>query len=191
MSDSDSSDEDLSRFKDVVDTSFIKSLNQPTTQSQPDQKRPSERYLEVSSHYNDVKVPDKLQKQIGDKISAILSKTIEYVDVHNKCDLMASKIEGGVKLFRDSKGFLSCEEINDKYTENHNINSKKLKSQSKRRFLDNEDEESSENDKINSVAVSGEVILTGQETKYWKSRRKEKVYKYKTNGKSKALIAVD
>lgn len=45
------------------------------------EKPKSERYLEVSSHYNDVKVPVEMQKQIGAKISALLSKKIEFVDV--------------------------------------------------------------------------------------------------------------
>lgn len=48
-----------------------------------EKKPPSERYLEVSSHYNDVKVPDMMQKQIGAKISKIIDKKIEFVDMEN------------------------------------------------------------------------------------------------------------
>ena len=47
------------------------------------------------------------------------------------------KIKGGVKLFKASEGFLSCEEVKDTYTETHNIKSKKLKN--KRRQIDEEE----------------------------------------------------
>lgn len=46
-------------------------------------------------------------------------------------------------------------------------------------------------DKITSAVVSGEYVLSREETKCWKSRRKEKVFKYKSKGKSKVLTAVD
>lgn len=39
-----------------------------------------------------------------------------------------------MKLFKASEGFLSCEEVKDTYTENHNIQSKTLKK--KRRQID-------------------------------------------------------
>lgn len=107
MSDS-SEDEDLSRFKEVVDISFTKFLHgtvdglNESKQNvftsiiwfgsifihlsnyyniSEEQKPKSERYLEVSSHYNDVKVPEKMQNQIGTKISTILNKSIEFVEV--------------------------------------------------------------------------------------------------------------
>ena len=49
------------------------------------QERPkSERYLKVSSHYNDVKVPEEMQKRIGAKVSAIIQKKIEFVDMESE-----------------------------------------------------------------------------------------------------------
>ncbi|KAJ8713125.1 hypothetical protein PYW08_008429 [Mythimna loreyi] len=190
MSDS-SSEEDLSRFREVVDTSFTKLINESRGQTTEEdhaknQEKPkSERYLEVSSHYNDVKVPAEMQKRIGAKVSAIIQKKLEFVDVEN--NIKKRKIKGGVKLFKASEGFLSCEEAKDTYTESHNEQSKKLKN--KRRQI-NEEAKISEDDKINAVTVTGESILSKEETKLWKSRRKEKVFKYKGNKKSKVLTEV-
>lgn len=45
------------------------------------EKPKSERYLYIASHYNDVKVPEQLQKQIGAKVSDIIDKNIEFVDI--------------------------------------------------------------------------------------------------------------
>ncbi|KAJ8711472.1 hypothetical protein PYW07_008714 [Mythimna separata] len=190
MSDS-SEDEDLSRFREVVDASFTKLINESRGQTTKEdhaenQEKPkSERYLEVSSHYNDVKVPAEMQKRIGAKVSAIIQKKLEFVDMEHK--IKKRKIKGGVKLFRASEGFLSCEEAKDTYTEAHNVQSKKLKN--KRRQID-EEANINEDDKINAVAVSGESILSKEETKMWKSRRKEKIFKYKGQKKSKVLTEV-
>ena len=41
----------------------------------------SERYVEESTHYNDIKVSLELQKQIGAKVSAIINKSIEFVNI--------------------------------------------------------------------------------------------------------------
>ncbi|XP_026740338.1 uncharacterized protein LOC113502821 [Trichoplusia ni] len=192
MSDS-SEDEDLSRFREVIDTSFTKLINE--SRGEPAQhkhetikeKPKSERYLEESSHYNDVKVPEEMQRRIGLKISAILNKNIEFVDVKN--EIKKRKIKGGVKLFKASEGFLSCEEVKDTYTESHNVKSKNLKK--KRRQVDLEDQEINEDDKVKAVAVSGEYVMSKEETKIWKSRRKEKLFKYKPQKNSKVLIAVE
>lgn len=46
-------------------------------------------------------------------------------------------------------------------------------------------------DKIKSVTVSGDDVISKNDIKYWKSRRKEKVFKYKSNGKSKLLSAIE
>lgn len=43
----------------------------------------SERYLEEASHYNDVKVPEEMQKRIWAKASAIIQKNITFVDMDN------------------------------------------------------------------------------------------------------------
>ncbi|KAF9810594.1 hypothetical protein SFRURICE_021047 [Spodoptera frugiperda] len=190
MSDS-SEDEDLSRFREVVDTSFTKLINEsrglPTKEVHDNNKEKpkSERYLEVASHYNDVKVPEEMQKRIGAKVSAIIQKKIEFVDIEN--ETKKRKIKGGVKLFSSSEGFLSCEEIKDTYTDTHNAESKKLKN--KRRQIDPE-ENVNENDKIQAVLLDGDFILSKEETKLWKSRRKEKLFKYKGTKKSKVLTEV-
>ncbi|CAH0696921.1 unnamed protein product [Spodoptera exigua] len=190
MSDS-SEEEDLSRFREVVDTSFTKLINESRGHTTKDihenykEKPKSERYLEVASHYNDVKVPEEMQKRIGAKVSAIIQKKIEFVDIQNEAK--KRKIKGGVKLFSSSEGFLSCEEVKDSYTDTHNAESKKLKN--KRRQIDSEDNVT-ENDKIQAALVDGEYILSKEETKLWKSRRKEKLFKYKGNKKSKVLTEV-
>ncbi|KAF9406710.1 hypothetical protein HW555_013017 [Spodoptera exigua] len=190
MSDS-SEEEDLSRFREVVDTSFTKLINESRGHTTKDihennkEKPKSERYLEVASHYNDVKVPEEMQKRIGAKVSAIIQKKIEFVDIQNEAK--KRKIKGGVKLFSSSEGFLSCEEVKDSYTDTHNAESKKLKN--KRRQIDSEDNVN-ENDKIQAALVDGEYILSKEETKLWKSRRKEKLFKYKGNKKSKVLTEV-
>ncbi|XP_072934644.1 uncharacterized protein [Epargyreus clarus] len=189
MSDS-SEDEDLSRFKEAVDTSFVKLIDESrgikTKEPDSNGMKKSERYLEISSHYNDVRVPDDMQKKIGAKISAIISKNVEFVIVEN--NVKKRKIKGGVKLFTDSDSFLSCEEAKDTQTEIHNKESKKLKI--KKRQIDCEDLQKEE-DKVQAVAVTGEYIMSKEETKSWKSRRKEKLFKYKSNGKSKVLTAVE
>ncbi|PZC82587.1 hypothetical protein B5X24_HaOG210030 [Helicoverpa armigera] len=190
MSDS-SEEEDLSRFRDVVDTSFTKLINesrgQTTSQTHESKKEKpkSERYLEEASHYNDVKVPEEMQKRIGAKVSAIIQKKIEFVDMENH--IKKRRIKGGVKLFKESEGFLTCEEAKDTYTEGHNEKSKKLKN--KRRQIDAE-ESINEDDKVSAVAVSGDYVLGKEETKLWKSRRKEKLFKYKGQKNSKVLTAV-
>lgn len=49
-----------------------------------DAERPkTQRYLEEASHYNDVKVPEEMQKQIWAKLSAIIEKNTEFVDSDN------------------------------------------------------------------------------------------------------------
>lgn len=45
-------------------------------------------------------------------------------------------------------------------------------------------------DKIQAVLLDGDFILSKEETKLWKSRRKEKLFKYKGNKKSKVLTEV-
>ncbi|XP_045503402.1 uncharacterized protein LOC123700273 [Colias croceus] len=186
MSDTDSSEgEDLSRFREAVDTSFVNLINQKVNTSKSsiptaEINQKSERYLEEASHYNDVKVPLPLQKKIGDKISSIINKNIKFVDIEPKKH--KRKIKGGVKLFKDSEGFLSCNEEEDTHTESHNKEAKKLKQNRMKEDIDE--------DQIKSVVVSGEYVLSKEETKCWKSRRKEKVFKYKSNGKG-VLVAVD
>ncbi|XP_063628642.1 uncharacterized protein LOC134800097 [Cydia splendana] len=185
MSDS-SDDEDLSRFREAVDTSFTKLIIESRGIPQKEVKKPvSERYLETASHYNDVKVPEKLQKQIGVKISNIIERNVEFVDMAN--GVKKRKIKGGVKLFSDSIDYLSPEAAVDTYTETHNAQSRKMMKQKRRR----EEEHIDENDKIAAVAVTGEYVLSKEETKCWKSRRKEKLYKYKSQKNSKVLSAIE
>ncbi|KAI5635673.1 hypothetical protein NE865_11579 [Phthorimaea operculella] len=178
MSDS-SEDDDLSRFKDVVDSSFTDSLQQSQGKSETTlktelRKPKSERYLEEASHYNDVKVPEEMQKRIGAKVSAIISKNIEFVELEQN-GVKKRKIKGGVKLFHNSEGFLSAEEAKDTYTEGHNREAKKMK----RKIKEIENNNLEEDEKIKAVTVSGDYVLSKEETKLWKSRRKEKLFKYK------------
>lgn len=49
------------------------------------EKPRSERYLDVATHYNDVIVPEEIQKRIGAKISDIIHRNIEFVEVADKC----------------------------------------------------------------------------------------------------------
>ncbi|XP_075983754.1 uncharacterized protein LOC142981619 [Anticarsia gemmatalis] len=194
MSDS-SEDEDLSRFREVVDNSFNNLIKESrgeapikTANENKQEKPKSERYLEEASHYNDVKVPEEMQKRIWSKISAIIQKNVEFIDTDN--GIKKRKIKGGVKLFRGSDGFLSHKEVEDTYTENHNIEAKKL-NKKKRRQVDAEEEPVNEDDKVAATAISGEYILSKEETKSWKSRRKEKLFKYKGKKKSKVLTLVE
>ncbi|XP_047999092.1 uncharacterized protein LOC125236355 [Leguminivora glycinivorella] len=185
MSDS-SEDEDLSRFQEAVDTSFTKLINETRGIPQKEEKKSvSERYLETPSHYNDVKVPEKMQKQIGVKISKIIEKNVEFVDMEAN-GVKKRKIKGGVKLFSNSVDFLSPEAAVDTYAETHNAQSREM--MKKKRRLE---ERGDENDKIAAAAVSGEYILSKEETKCWKSRRKEKLFKYKSQKNSKVLTAID
>ncbi|KAM3959528.1 uncharacterized protein ACR2FA_006461 [Aphomia sociella] len=188
MSDS-SEDEDMSKFREVVDNSFTKlievSRGTGEQKSKGQEKPKSERYLEIASHYNDVKVPEQLQRQIAAKISNIIDKNTKFVNVETS-GIKKRKIKGGVKLFKDSDGLLSCEDQKDTYTETHNAESKKIKN--KRRQLDSD---GFDNDKLNAVVVSGDYVLSKEETKCWKSRRKEKLFKYKKQGNSKLLVAIE
>ncbi|CAH0713966.1 unnamed protein product, partial [Brenthis ino] len=192
MSDS-SEEEDLSRFREAVDTTFVKFINDSKNQtpghSEKNDKPRSERYLEESTHYNDIKVPDELQNRIGAKVSALIAKNIEFINIEGS-KIKKRKIKGGVKLFKNSECFLSCEEVKDTDTELHNMKSKKIHKHKKRQ-VDKNIEELSEIDKVNAVAVSGEHVLSKEDTKYWKSRRKEKIFKYKSSGKSKVLVAIE
>ncbi|XP_063368971.1 uncharacterized protein LOC134657326 [Cydia amplana] len=186
MSDS-SDDEDLSRFREAVDTSFTKLINETRGIPQKDVKKPvSERYLETASHYNDVKVPEKMQKQIGVKISKIIEKNVEFVDMEAN-GVKKRKIKGGVKLFSDSVDYLSPEAAVDTYAETHNARSREMMTQKRQR----EEKQVDENDKIATVAVTGEYVLSKEETKCWKSRRKEKLFKYKSQKNSKILTAIE
>ncbi|XP_013188337.2 uncharacterized protein LOC106133232 [Amyelois transitella] len=186
MSDS-SEDEDLSRFREAVDTSFTKLINDSrnkTSTTHTDTVKPkSERYLEEASHYNDVKVPEELQKRIGAKVSDLIRKNIKFVDAE-PIALKNRKIKGGVKLFRDSESYLSAEDPKDTYTAVHNAEYRKNK---KKRKIEEDDK--NENDKIKAVALDGAYIISKEATKHWKSRRKEKVFKYKENGN--VLTAVE
>ncbi|XP_026333175.1 uncharacterized protein LOC113240157 [Hyposmocoma kahamanoa] len=190
MSDT-SEDEDMSKFKEAVDDTFTKMLDKSRGILKPSPKDPetpkSERYLYVASHYNDVKVPEQLQRQIGAKVSNVIDKSIEFVDIRQN-GMKKQKVKGGVKLFKDSEGYLSCEGPIDTYTEGHNRESKKRK-QLKKKHIEADDLD--ECDKIKSVSVSGDYVMSKQDIKYWKSRRKEKVFKYKANGKSKLLLATE
>lgn len=67
---------------------------------------------------------------------------ILYVDIFRK-----PRIKGGVKLFSNSEGFLSCEEVKDEYTKNHNLEAKKFKCNKKRRYGDDEVNGKNENGK--------------------------------------------
>ncbi|VVC97071.1 unnamed protein product [Leptidea sinapis] len=181
MSDS-SEEEDLSRFRDIVDTTFLPSIkNSNIPNKEPNPK--SERYLEESSHYNDVKVPQALQNKIGTKVSGVIKEMIEFVNIEEK-KFKKHKIKGGVRLFKDSPEFMTCDEVIDVYTENHNREAKKLCQIKKG---DNINEE----DKLKSVAVSGEYVLSKEETKCWKSRRKEKLFKYKFSARPNKLEAIN
>ncbi|KAL4711924.1 hypothetical protein ACJJTC_006093 [Scirpophaga incertulas] len=191
MSDS-SSEEDLSRFREAVDCNFSiiidksrANIDEKTKQREKLNQK-SERYLEVASHYNDVKVPKEMQNKIGAKISAIIDKSVEYINLDDA--VKKRKIKGGIKLFKHSDSFMSCEEAKDTYTHIHNAEAKKIK-RKKRMIEDITD--LSEADKINSVVLSGDYVLSKEETKCWKSRRKEKIFKYKSSGKSKVLTAVE
>ncbi|XP_063388515.1 uncharacterized protein LOC134674379 [Cydia fagiglandana] len=186
MSDS-SDDEDLSRFREAVDTSFTKLINETRGIPQKEVKKlVSERYLETASHYNDVKVPEKMQKQIGVKISRIIERNVEFVDMEAN-GVKKRKIKGGVKLFSDSKDYLSPEAAVDTYAETHNAQSRKMMKQKRQ----HEEEHIDENEKIAAVAVTGEYVLSKEETKCWKSRRKEKLYKYKSQKNGKVLTAIE
>ncbi|CAK1590564.1 unnamed protein product [Parnassius mnemosyne] len=192
MSDS-SEEEDLSRFQEAVDTTFVKLINAEAVNKVPiteksDSKLCSQRYLEEATHYNDVKVSKHLQKKIGAKVSEIINRNFKFVNVQDEV-MNKPTIEGGVKLFRDSAGFLSCEDAKDTYTECHNNFSRKL--QQKRRQIDSNVEGVDEHAKIKSVVVSGEYVLSKEETKCWKSRRKEKLFKYKANGDKNVLTALE
>ncbi|XP_023933748.2 uncharacterized protein LOC112042809 isoform X2 [Bicyclus anynana] len=188
MSDS-SEDEDLSKFKEAVDTSFVKLINESkgkTLQYNKTEQPRSERYLKISSHYNDVKVPKEMQKCIGDKISAIINNLVEFVDTEH--NVKKHKIKGGVKLFNDSEGYLSCEEVKDTYTEAHNRNSKNVNKSSRKRLLDEDVQEADESVKIEAAVVTGDFVLSKKETQHWLSRRKEKLFKYKAVGKNKNVL---
>lgn len=178
MSDS-SENEDLSKFKEAaVDAlQFI---------SKPEEKlsQKSNRILRTSSHYNDVKIPEEMQKRIGAKVSALIEKNITFIDVPHKKN-RKQEIKGGVKLFNTSTDFLTCEVEKDLGTELHNKQSKILKNK-KRKFC-----EDMNNDDIESITVSGEYILSGEETKLYKSRRKDKLYKYTVKKNCKYLVALE
>ncbi|CAG4968263.1 unnamed protein product [Parnassius apollo] len=192
MSDS-SEEEDLSRFQEAVDTTFVKLINaeaidKVSIPKKSDSKLCSQRYLDEATHYNDVKVSKDLQKKIGAKVSEIINRNLKFVNVQDN-EIKKPTIEGGVKLFRDSDGFLSCEDAKDTFTENHNNFSRKFKR--KRRQMEGNLEEVDEHIKIKSVVVSGEYVLSKEEIKCWKSRRKEKLFKYKAKGDKNVLTALE
>ncbi|XP_034827570.1 uncharacterized protein [Maniola hyperantus] len=189
MSDS-SEDEDLSRFKEAVDVAFVKLIDESRgkiLQCVTTGQLRSERYLEESSHYNDVKVPKEMQKCIGNKISAIINNLVEYVDIEQK-SVKQCKTKGGVKLFKNSEGFLSCEEVKDTYTKSHNRISKKSQWKQKKRLIDQDVSEHNELDKIRAAVVTGEYVLSKEDTKHWGTRRKEKLFLYKSHGKNKNIL---
>nr|XP_026488975.1 uncharacterized protein LOC113395575 [Vanessa tameamea] len=185
---SDSSDEeDLSRFRDVVDTTF--EIKDKTLNEEKEKPR-SERYLDVATHYNDIKVSEEMQRRIGAKVSAVINRSIEFVDIKRK-SVKESEIKGGVKLFRDSKSFLSCEVVTDKdiVTEIHNKISKRIKSASRRRQIDLDVQEPNEKDKLNAVVVSGDFILLKNE-KRWRPKRKQNIVEFVAVGNNKSHLSI-
>ncbi|CAG9559307.1 unnamed protein product [Danaus chrysippus] len=191
MSDS-SEEEDLSRFKEAVDNSFISIINKSRielTNVIKNDKPSDVRYLDESAHYNDVKVPEELQKRIGEKVSAIINKNQKFVDVLSN-NSRKENMDGGVRLFKNSEQYLSCEEPKDTYTESHNIKYKKMKKENRKRdFCDHQDP--SESEKFKMSVLSGEYVLSKVETKIWKSRRKEKLFRYRSDGKSNVVTAIE
>ncbi|GBP17640.1 hypothetical protein EVAR_8638_1 [Eumeta japonica] len=127
---SDSSEEDLSRFKDVVDDSFLETIGAKQDISKT--QSVSERYLPKSGHYNDVSVGHDTQRIIGNKLSALIQKKIEFVNTPLK--VVRHKVKGGVKLFKTSENYLTCQEVTDTETLEHNEKFKKFKR--KRRRID-------------------------------------------------------
>ncbi|OWR53731.1 uncharacterized protein LOC116777422 [Danaus plexippus] len=191
MSDS-SEDEDLSRFKEAVDISFLNIINKTWIELKNHIKndKPSDvRYLDESAHYNDVKVPEELQKRVGNRVSAIINKQQKFVDVLSD-NTRKEIMDSCVKLFNNSEQFLASVDAEDTYTALHNIRYKKIKKEMRKHDLC-EHLDPSESDKFKMAVLSGEYVLSKADTKMWKSRRKEKLFRYRSDGKSNVVTAIE
>jgi hypothetical protein len=138
----------------------------------------SNRYLAENEQRQDLNASLDMKLRVGDRISKIIENQITFVDVEDKN--VSNEIAGGVKLFSDSIDFLTDKEEEIIFIQ------KKPKNRPKPY-----DEDKSKHDRVREASVDADYILNGDETKFWKSRQKPKVYRYKSTKGSKVLTSLD
>lgn len=178
-SDSDS-DENTKMLLASVDTNFIsdkmykKSDSIPEKTSNPKQK--SNRYIEEEEiiFQSDINVSESMKKYVGQKFSELVAKQVEFVNVSQSNGHSSSKnVTNGIKLLRGGPVIDVNKDPNPDLPE---MADKPMVI--RKRMI--EKDPTSEKDKILSAIIESDHVLDGSETKHWKSRRKERLFEYKT-----------
>ncbi|XP_077299127.1 uncharacterized protein LOC143920225 [Arctopsyche grandis] len=172
---SDSSDEDDERLREAIDVTLFKNdMYTPSHKDSTEKKNDnlkSNRHLSTENQTRDVRVSSDMQQRIGEKISKIINKSVDFVDVIDEPKSESnSPDEDSIKLFSDS-----LYAISDEFPK-ETIRIQPRKKIKKRKIDDSED--CNEKNAIIAASVSPDYILQQNETKFWKSRRKPKLYNY-------------
>ncbi|KXJ79093.1 hypothetical protein RP20_CCG002439 [Aedes albopictus] len=198
MSSSESEDENIKRFLEAADTTLINDAMfqgiSAKTQSEPEQDNivqiasecpKSNRYLvdEENVFQSDINVTESMKKFVGKKLSSIIEKNIDFVDIkggklHKHRNKSADS--SGVKLLRDCDSYLkTVDAVVDVAPPPGNKHRKSIK----KRMV--EPDVSSEKEKLSQVVIEPGSIAAL--SKCWTNRPKTVVYEYKTVGSIKLL----
>lgn len=166
-----------------VDTTFYSDKmykeknNSDGEQSIEGPKLKSNRYIENVEEifHSDINVPESMKRYVGQKFSEMVSQQVEFVDFEQRNGASVSEIEEspGVQLLKGAPVLDLNKDPNPDLPE---MSKKPIAV--KKRVL--EDDSLSEGSKFVAVAVDSETLLSGKETKHWKSRQKSKIFDYKT-----------
>lgn len=130
----------------------------------------SERYLEFTEHHNDFDISQSIRDLVYKRLSQNIDKVVEYVTVDNNKKLKKKnkKEKYIVKLLSDTEPISHIGEISMK--DNFDVPTIiRKKPEIKRRLI--VDNEYSDDEKWKTVAIDGNTILNGSETKQWKPKR--------------------
>lgn len=181
MSSSESEDENLKKFAEAVDVNlfndnFYKPAEEKCEEEVKVETQKSQRQIddEENVFHSEINVSEAMRFFIAKKMSAVIEKEIEFVDVKKRSFRDDDSSFNGVKLLR---GFKEClrpdpEEVPQ--------NLKKIPI--KRRKVEEMDEK--ESTKVQNVAT--DITKIQRETSLWANKTKHPTYNFKTasDGKS-------
>uniref|UniRef100_A0A1I8NDX5 Protein CUSTOS n=1 Tax=Musca domestica TaxID=7370 RepID=A0A1I8NDX5_MUSDO len=191
MSSSDSEDEEqMKMFLEASDTTFLNNdmfkdkteketkddsaANESITKKEEDKPK-SQRYLadEEDATGTDFNLPESMQKHMAKKFHDILKQTYEFCEVNNAIGEKKSKAKSRVRLLNGFEDYVKPYEEFEYETKGPT-----RKPEIKRRCIENN---SPDDECLKQLAISGNDILSGKETKSWakKKERKDKVFHYR------------
>lgn len=142
-------------------------------------KPKSNRYIDDAEEIfkSDLNVPETMKKYVTKKLSEMIQKQVEFVDITSKSKKSSKtkeRSEDFVQLLTNAPPI----DINkDPLPDIANYPTQPL--EIKRRKITSEPIELSESEKIKSASISSDIILNHSDTTFWKSRRKSKHFEYK------------